>query len=314
MEFKDYYSILGVSRSASQDEIKKAYRNLAKMYHPDKKPGDKNAAERFKEITEANEVLSDPEKRARYDELGANWNQYQSTNQGAYDEWFRKQAGAFGEGNYYTYSGDAEDIFENLGGFSDFFESLFGNTFTSRQGRGRRQIHPRRGTDYETNMHISLEEAVRGSKRILEIPGNRLRIRIVPGTLDGQRLRIRGKGAPGAHGGPPGDLYVTIHVDKHPHFERRNHNIIYNLDIDLYTAVLGGKQEIRTLDGKTVRVTIPKGTDNGTILRIRGMGLAASEKHPVRGDLLIRVHVHIPGELSEEETRLFEKLSSMRHP
>ncbi|HEX2956479.1 MAG TPA: J domain-containing protein [Chitinispirillaceae bacterium] len=257
MEFKDYYSILGVDKNASSDQIKSAYRKLAMKYHPDKNPGNKEAEQKFKEITEAHEVLSDPEKRNRYDELGANWNSYQTAQQGNYDDWFNVNANTFRNGSYSTFSADAEDIFQNMGGFSDFFKNFFGSAFTTHPGA--RSI---KGGDYESMLHISLQEAVQGSEQIITVHDKKLRIRIVPGTTDGQVLRISGFGAPGVMGGAPGDLYITLHIDKHPFFEQRDHSLIYNLDVDIFTAVLGGTREIKNIEGKTIRIKIPPETDN----------------------------------------------------
>jgi len=303
MEFKDYYSILGVKKDASQDQIKSAYRKLAMKYHPDKNQGNKEAEQKFKEITEANEVLSDPEKRKHYDELGENWNRYQSTSQGNYDDWFSRNASTFRNGNFYTYSADAEDIFENLGGFSDFFESFFGPTFASQVKQAVR------GGDYESEIHISLQEAVNGAERQIVVHGKKLRIRIAPGTTDGQVLRLVGYGAPGSRGGRSGDLYITIRIDKHPFFEQRNHSLIYNLDIDIYTAILGGVREIKNNEGRTIRVKIPPGTDIGTLLRIPSMGIPYD--HEKRGDLFIKVCVHIPKNITTQQKKLFMELASI---
>jgi curved DNA-binding protein len=309
MEFKDYYQILGITKDASTDEIKKAYRKLAMQYHPDKNPGNKAAEERFKEITEAHEVLGDPEKRNKYDRMGSDFNRYQQSHAGGYEEWFDQSRDRYrGAEQYYTYSGEGEDIFENFGGFSDFFERFFGGqqSFTQRQ----RTTRQRKGGDYEAEMHISLEEAVKGSQRTVAVNDQDLRVRISPGTNDGQRLRLSGQGAPGIGGGARGDLYITIRIDKHPFFERRDSDLIYNLDVDLYTAVLGGSQMLRTLGGQTVRVKIPPESDCGDTLRLRGLGLP--KQGGEKGDLLVHLNVTTPKNLRPAELELFHQLARMR--
>ena len=306
MEFKDYYKILGVSKNASTDELQKAFRKLAMQFHPDKNPGNKAAEEKFKDIAEAHEVLSDPEKRKKYDAMGSDWSNYREAREGNDEDWFGRFGDRFRGGDYYTYSGEGEDTFENLGGFSDFFENFFGRgAFTG----GREAARKKRGGDYEAELHISLEEAYRGSERVIAIDGKNLRVRISPGTVDGQRLRLRGQGARGKGGGPAGDLYLTVHIDKHPFFERRNSDLVYNLDIDLYTAVLGGQKEVRTLDGKTIKVTVPPESDCGSVLRLRGMGLQRSDG--THGDLLVTLNVQTPKHLRPREVELFRQLASM---
>ncbi|HET8964211.1 MAG TPA: DnaJ domain-containing protein, partial [Chitinophagales bacterium] len=221
MEFKDYYKILGVSKTASTEEIKKAYRKLAVKYHPDKNQGNKAAEEKFKEANEANDVLSDPEKRKKYDELGENWKYYQSggtpPNQG-----FR------GGRQQYQYSGAADDF--DSGNFSDFFESIFGNRF------GGKTRGPSKGEDYQANVTLSLEEAYWGTARLLEVNGEKLQMKFKPGTADGQTLRIRGKGGPAGKGGQRGDIYVNVHISSHPDFERKENDLYCDIPVDLYTA------------------------------------------------------------------------------
>jgi curved DNA-binding protein len=308
MEFKDYYTTLGVNRSASQDEIKKAFRKLATKYHPDKNPNNTNAEKKFREINEANEVLSDPEKRKKYDQLGANWQRYQSTGGGNYEDWFHNYGDRFRGKEYYSYSASAEDIFENLGGFSDFFESFFGGRTFSR----RRQPRMRTGGDYRAELHITLEEAMKGTVKVITVDSRTLRVRIAPGTPSGQVIRLKKQGASGAYGGQRGDLYLTILIDSHPLFKEKDSNLEHTISVDLYTAVLGGKQRIRTLDGTLIDVKIPPGTDSGTLLRIPGKGLLKTGSRS-SGDLLIRVTITLPKDLTAKERALFEQLASLRN-
>ena len=311
MEFKDYYKILDVEKTASKEEISKAFRKLALKYHPDKNPNNKAAEEKFKEITEAHEVLSDPEKRKKYDTLGANWNQYQSTGSG-FEDFFSQFGGASrGGGTTYEFSGDFSDLFGGMGGgFSDFFESFFG-------GRGRQaksgfdsqgfQNQPK-GIDVEADLHISFEEAFNGSERQISIDGKTLKIKINPGTSDGQKLRIKGLGRSSIQGGTKGDLFLNIHVLQHPFYEIQDGELFYNLDVNLYTAILGGKEEIKTLDGKKISINIPEGTESEKILRLKKLGL---QKDNERGDLFVKVHVTMPKNLSEKEKKLFKELSRL---
>jgi curved DNA-binding protein len=312
MEFKDYYKILGVEKSSTKDEIKKAYRKLAMKYHPDRNPNDRAAEEKFKEITEANEVLSDPEKRKKYDTLGANWKQYQHTG-GGFEDFYSQFGGARrGGGTTYEFSGDINDIFGNMGGgFSDFFESFFGGGGRrSRTGFGSQgfQSQPA-GVDVEADLNISLEEAFNGSERQISVDGKKLKIKIAPGTKDGQKLRLKGLGRSRTADGNKGDLYLKIHILQHPFYEIKDDDLYYNLDVDLYTAVLGGKEHIKTLDGKTVSINIPEGTESERILRLKNLGL---QKNYGRGDLFVKIHVTVPKHLSKEEKELFKKLKSLR--
>ena len=310
MEFKDYYKILGVDKNATQEEIKRAYRKLAMKYHPDRNPGDKSAEEKFKEITEANEVLSDPEKRKKYDTLGANWKQYEHSGQ-RFDDFFSQFGGTQGGGRSYTFSGDLGDLFGNLGGFSDFFESFFGSRGRKQSGFTSHDYSQQSaaGIDLEADLNITLEEAFNGGERIINVDGKKVKIKIIPGTKDGQKLRLRGLGRTRTLSGQRGDLYLNIHVLQHPFYEIKDSDLYYNLDIDLYTAVLGGKEYIRTLDGKTISINIPEGTDSGSILRLKNLGM---KKDSGRGDLFVRINVTVPKNLSDEEKQLFKKLQSLR--
>lgn len=312
MEFKDYYKILGVEKTATKEEISKAFRKLAVKYHPDKNPGNKTAEEKFKEITEAHEVLSDPEKRKKYDALGANWNQYQSTGRG-FEDFFSQFGGARrGSGTTYEFSGDFGDLFGGMGGgFSDFFESFFGGRGRqSRSGFGSQgfQSQPE-GIDVEADLNITLEDAFNGSERQISIDGKKLKIKISPGTSDGQKLRLRGLGRSSLDGEPKGDLYLNIHILQHPFYEIKDGKLFYYLDIDLYTAVLGGKEKIKTLDGKKISINIPSGTESENILRLKSLGLKSANEI---GDLFVKVHVSIPKNLSEKEKKLFKELSRLR--
>ncbi len=307
MEFKDYYEILGVDKNASQDEIKKAYRKLAMKYHPDRNQDNKKAEEKFKQVTEANEVLSDPEKRKKYDSLGSNWKQYQSQGQGFDD--FYSNYGRGGGGAQYSYSGNLDDLFGNISGFSDFFESFFGRSGSAGRQQGRRS---RKGQDFEATLYIPLVEAYNGSNKEISIGGKRVRVKISPGTKDGKKLRLKGLGNEGMNGGEKGDLYLTLKIEKDPYFELDGNNLYYDLYVDLYTAVLGGKKQVITLGGKTINITIPEGTDSGKLLRLKGLGFPTLEKSKIYGDLLVRIKVEFPQNLTKEEKELFEKLASIR--
>jgi curved DNA-binding protein len=309
MDYKDYYKILGVEKSATQDDIKKAYRKLAMKYHPDRNSGNKSAEEKFKEITEANEVLSDPEKRKKYDTLGSNWKQYQNTGGHGFDNFYTNFGGRRGKTNQsgtYEFSGDFGDIFGNAGGgFSDFFESFFGGA-----GFGGRTQQQKTAVDVEANLNITLEDVLNGSEKQISIDGKKIKIKINPGTKEGQKLRLKGMGRSKTADGTKGDLYLNIHILKNPFYEIKDDDLYYNLDIDLYTAVLGGKEKIIMLDGKTISITIPEGTESETTLRLKGLGLS---KEIGRGDLFVKVHVNIPKQLNKEEKELFKKLKTLRN-
>jgi curved DNA-binding protein len=323
MEFKDYYQILGVPKNASEKEIKSAYRKLARQYHPDVNPGDKTAEQRFKEMSEAYTVLSDPDKRKKYDRFGAQWQQYERAGVNPED-----MGGFGGFGGGQTRNVSPEEFEQMFGGFgrrgngdfSDFFESLFGGGAGTRQGtrqgtpfegftsqsRGRR-----RGQDVESRVEITLEEAYRGTSRMLQREdGQRMEVNIPAGVKTGSRVRMSGGGTQGM-GGPAGDLYLVVEVKPHPQFQREGDDLTVKVDVDLYSAILGGEVQVPTLD-RPVMLTIPAGTPNGKRFRLRGLGMAKMKQPDQRGDLYAEVNVVLPERLNQEERRLFEQLRALR--
>ncbi|MCA9960674.1 MAG: DnaJ C-terminal domain-containing protein [Chloroflexota bacterium] len=316
MEYKDYYRTLGVAKNADEKEIKKAYRKLARTYHPDKNPGDKSAEEKFKEINEAYEVLSDAEKRQKYDQFGADWDKFSRTGGNPNDFW-SQWAQQGGGGRTRTVS---PEEFEQMfgggsgfggGGFSDFFETLFGGMGRQQQSgnfRGfgeqdfARQAQPRR---QEHTLQITLDEAFQGSTRTLTWDdGRSLNAKIPRGVKTGSKIRLSGQGSGG------GDLYLAVEVLPHNQFERDGDNLKVTVDVDLYTAVLGGKVEVPTLD-KTVKLTVPAGTDNGKTFRLAGLGMPHLRHPDKRGDLYATIAVTLPRKLSDQEKALFEQLREL---
>ena len=342
MEFKDYYKILGVPRDADEKTIKAAYRRLARKYHPDVNKGDPKAEDKFKEINEAYEVLKDPEKRARYDQFGADWERYQQA-AGAraettdFFEWlFGSRPGAETRSERRERAGQ---------GFSDFFDLLFGEfgeTFSRTGTRERRRVRqrPQRGQDYEHPIEVSLREAYHGATRRLDVKidercpacggsglngrgicmtcqgtgfvsrSKTLEVKIPPGVRDGSRIRIAGQGGPGIDGGPPGDLYLRVVLLPDPRFELDGDNLRTEVEVPLYTALLGGEVVVPTLD-RPVVLRIPPETQNGQVFRLRGKGMP-SLKGDQHGDLLVRVKVVLPTKLTPEERQLFERLRELR--
>lgn len=306
MEYKDYYKTLGVDKKASEEDIKKAYRKLAVKYHPDKNPGNKGAETRFKEIAEAYEVLKDPEKRKKYDQLGANWKHYQHAGgDGGGFDWSQYASGPQGQRHTY-YEGDINDFFGG-GDFSDFFQTIFGGGFGGKRAGKTGRTH--QGQDIHADIRISLEDAFSGGPKILNINGEKIRIKLKPGVQDGQTLRVKGKGV--SAGGPRGDLYLQIHIDPHPRYQRKDDDLYADLPLDIYTAVLGGKVTINTLH-RPVNLNIPGGTANGKVLRIKGKGMPSKASHTY-GDLYVTVNVLIPTDLSDQETTLFKQLKAMHY-
>ncbi|MHB8931514.1 MAG: DnaJ C-terminal domain-containing protein [Melioribacteraceae bacterium] len=307
MNYKDYYKDLGVGKTASPAEIKKAYRKLANKYHPDKTKGDKAAEEKFKEINEANEVLSDPVKRKKYDQFGADWKHYEEAGAqpGGFD-WSKYSSSRGGQTNR-TDTNESGGMFTDEG-VNDLFETLFGQR--SGQQRGRRSAL-KKGEDLITETTLSLEEAYHGTTRLIQLNDQTIKVTIKPGVADKQKLRIPGKGGRGLNGGSNGDLFLTVKIAPHSDFLRKENDLYYNLPVQLYIALLGGKVEIKTLKGK-VTVDIPKGTPNGKELRLRGLGMPVYGKKNEFGNLLIKINVMLPENLSEEEIDLFKKLAALR--
>ena len=301
MEYKDYYKVLGVDKKASQDDIKKTYRKLAVKYHPDKNPGDKKAEEKFKEINEAYDVLGDAAKRKKYDELGANWQAYEK---GGFPNDFNSRSGGRQQGrSQQSYRGDESD-------FSDFFESFFGQGGFSSGGssRGRRGGMQMKGEDYQAETTITLEEAFNGTTRQLNLENQKLNLKLKPGIEDGQVLRMKDKGGPGMNGGPNGDLFITVHIDKHPRFERKGNDLYFDQALDAITAILGGKLMVHGID-KTVNITIPEGTDSDKVFRLKGMGMPDNKNPANHGDGYLRVFITVPKDLTSTEKDLLGKLA-----
>jgi curved DNA-binding protein len=315
MEYKDYYRILGVDRNADAKAVKQAYRRLARQYHPDINPGDKAAEERFKEINEAYEVLSDAEKRKKYDQLGADYQRWQRMGgdpQGFdYSQWFA--GGRPGGRQVHVEYGDLGDLFGGLGGFSDFFQAIFGGMGGQTQtSRGGSRTWAYRGQDYEHPVEITLEEALHGTQRVLEKDGGRrLTVKIPPGVKTDSKIRMTGEGGPGVGGGAQGDLYLKVKVLPHATFERDGDDLRCEVPVDLYTALLGGEVVVHSLDGD-VRLKLPAETQSGRIFRLRGKGMPQLRNPQKRGDLYVKVQVQLPTQLSAKEKDLVRELAEMR--
>jgi curved DNA-binding protein len=319
MEYKNYYSDLDVDRKASQEEIKKAYRKLAKKYHPDVNPGDKKAEEKFKEISEAYEVLSDPQKRQKYDQLGMEWQHYQST--GGRPEnfnWSQWESPPNQNYSYRTVSPEEfEELFGSSGGYSSFFESLFGRGAARHPGEGGNQQFyyqqmPQKGADNEHKLQITLREAFHGTKRVLEWEdGRKIEAKVPAGVKTGSRLRLKGQGSSGIAGGKAGDLYLYIEVLPDAQFERENDDLKTTVPVDLFTMLLGGKVSVSGLD-RTVNLNIPEETSNGRVFRLRDLGMPRLKEPKQRGDLYVKVEANLPHHLSAEEKKLLEQWKKIR--
>ncbi len=325
MEFKDYYKILGLEPDATSDEIKRAYRKLALQYHPDRNPGDKAAEDKFKEINEAYQVLSDPEKRARYDQMRRQYERWQRMGgaPGGFD-WSQFAGGAAGPGGVRVEFRDLDDLFGGVGGFSDFFRTLFGfgpagtpggagfDYGPAAQGArqsGARGTRPTAPPRYEHPITISLHEAYHGTTRHLEINGRRLEVKIPPGARTGTKVRLR-RAVP-LPNGDFADLYLVVQVAPDPRFERQGDDLYTEAPVDLYTAVLGGEVKVPTLTGE-VFLKIPPGTQCGQTFRLRGRGMPKLRRPQERGDLYVRAKVLVPKDLSPKEQALFRELARLR--
>ena len=299
MAYIDYYKILGVNKDASQEAIKKAYKKLARKHHPDLNPNDPDAQRRFQEINEANEVLSDPEKRKKYDQYGENWKhaeEFEKQRQ-QYGQ-YQGQAGAGSGGGFWSSGGG----FSGDGEFSDFFESLFG-----AQGRRRTRSTGLRGQDYNAELQLSLRDAAETHKQVLTVNNKKIRITIPAGVEDGQTIKLSGQGGPGANGGPAGDLYITFVIPEDPVYRREGNNLYRTAPLDLYTAVLGGEQVVETLGGK-VKLKVKPETQNNTKVRLRGKGFPVYKQEGQYGDLIVTWSVKIPTDLSDKQKELFREL------
>jgi len=311
MAFIDYYKVLGLDRSATQVDIRKAYRRLAKQYHPDINANDPRAQERFQEINEANEVLSDPEKRKRYDEYGEHWThaeEYEAQRR-QYEQQYGggQQYGGFGGFGGFSFGGfgDFTRSEGNTGRFSDFFEQLFG-------GAGHRSTRqqPMRGTDYEAELHLTLRDAAETHKQVLSVNGKSIRVTIPAGVADGQRLKLRGHGGEAPQGGTRGDLYITFRIAPDNTFTRSGDDLYIRTALPLTTAVLGGEVNVPTLTGD-VRMKVGAGTQPGGKMRLRGKGMPKYKKETERGDLIVTFDVHIPETLTDEQRALYMRLQQL---
>ena len=326
MEFKDYYSTLGVAKTATEKEIKQAYRKLARKHHPDVNPGDKSAETRFKELNEAYEVLGDPAKRRKYDELGANWRMYEQAGGqgspfgGAPGGWNVQYEGGGPGGGFRTMTAEEmREMFGDQDPFSDFFHTFFGGHVdpadAGRRGRGARARASRQGRDVESEITLSLEEAAQGTTRQLSIKtdghARTVPVRIPSGVTEGSRVRVSGEGEHGTGGAQSGDLYLRIRLAPDARFERKGRDLHTRVAVPLTTAVLGGEVDVTTLGGRSLRLRIPPTTQNGQVFRLKGHGMPTVGKPDEVGDLYATVDVDLPRELTPEQRGHFEALKKL---
>ena len=312
MDFKDYYAVLGVPKTATDDDIKRAYRRLARQHHPDLNPGDKAAEARFKDLNEANEVLGDPDKRRKYDDLGANWRQYEQQASTGHGPGFTA-----GPSGFRTVSPEEMDrLFGGQAPFSDFFATFFGQTEPASSGARRaRSTRPRRGPDIEALVEVTLEEAFAGTtRRVMVSQGGKdhpVEVRIPAGIKDGSRIRAAGEGGAAGQGGTPGDLYLSVTVLPHPRFERRGQDLHTRVPVPVTTAVLGGEISVPSVSGSTLKLRIPEMTAAGRVFRLRGHGMPGVGQPDDRGDLYATAEVQIPSSISAEQRRHYEALRDL---
>lgn len=294
MPFIDYYKTLGISNKASEKEIKTAYRKLARKYHPDLNPDNKEAELKFKEINEANEVLSDPENRKKYDKYGKDWK---------HSEEFEKA-----KQNQQRSNQQQQQSNQQQRSYSDFFESMFGGGENSTYGRSSTPKY--KGQDFNSELHLNLKDVYTSQKQVLTVNGQKIRLTIPAGVDNGQVIKISGKGGPGMNGGPNGDLYITFIITNNTSFIREGNNLYENVDLDLYTAILGGEKTVNTFDGQ-VKLRISKGTKNGAKVKLKGKGFPVYKQEGTFGNLIITYNIIIPENLSEKEIELFEELKNL---
>jgi len=298
MAFIDYYQTLGVAKTASDKDIKNAYRKLARKYHPDLNPNDAEANKKFQQLNEANEVLSDPEKRKKYDQYGENWQHGEE-----YEKYTRQQQQSRSHGSY---TGGQASSFEGFGGddFSDFFQSMFGQ---SGRAGGARQTKFR-GQDLNADLRVNLTDVAETRKQTITVNGKSIRLTIPAGIENGQTIKIAGHGSPGVSGGPAGDLFITFKVDDDARFKRLGNDLYANTKLDLYTAVLGGEVTVETLTGK-VKIKVKPETQNGTKVKLKGKGMPVYKKENEFGDLYVTYDIQIPTNLTEKQKKLFEEIA-----
>ncbi|HKJ06245.1 MAG TPA: J domain-containing protein [Flavobacteriaceae bacterium] len=303
MEYIDYYKILELNKKASQADIKKAYRKLARKYHPDLNPNDDVAKKKFQQINEANEVLSDPEKRKKYDQYGKDWQHADAFEEAKKRGAYQQQTGGFGGGNYQQYS---NANFGDAGDFSDFFSSMFGGG----GGNAYQRQSMFRGQDFNATLKLSDKDVYTTQKQVLTVNGKKIRITIPAGVEHGQTIKIKGYGGEGVNGGPKGDLYITFDIASTKNFKRVGADLYSEHNLDLYTAILGGETIVNTFNDK-VKLKVKPGTQNNTKVRLKGKGFPAYKQKDKFGDLYITYKVEIPKNLTPEQRELFTKLSKM---
>ncbi len=305
MAYIDYYKVLGIDKKATVDEIKKAYRKLARKYHPDVNPGDKDSEKKFKEINEANEVLSNAANRTKYDQYGEHWKQgeqYEQAKQQQRSQQARQSSG---------YGGFSDADFGEGADFSDFFQSMFGGN-SGDFGRNSRGTASGKfkGQDVEASLNLNLREAAKTHQQTFDINGKKVRITIPAGVANGQKIKLKGHGNPGYNGGPNGDLFIAFNIEEDHQFKRMGDNLSSELEIDLYTAILGGETLVKTLDG-TVNLKVKPETQNGTKVKLKGKGFPVYKKEGEFGDLFVTYIVKVPTNLTEQEKELFVQLKNL---
>jgi curved DNA-binding protein len=298
MAFIDYYKILEIDKKASEKDIKNAYRKLARKYHPDLNPNDAEAQKKFQQLNEANEVLSDPEKRKKYDKYGENWQHSEAYEQQARQQQGRQQQYGGGPSGFEGFGDDG-------GGFSDFFQSMFGQGGGSSRGRQSRY----RGQDLNADLHLNLKDVSETHKQTITVNGKNLRITIPAGLENGQTIKIAGHGGAGTNGGPAGDLFIKFMIADDPAFKRDGSDLYHNVKLDLYTAILGGEVMVDTLTGK-VKIKVKPETQNGTKVKLKGKGMPVYKKDGHFGDLYITYDIQIPVNLTDKQQELFKQIAA----